>query len=253
MLSKCFRYFFQTRARLDPYNPFICQHFTSHRDVYTHFSYAITESKLSIVEKWSRSTFSAEVTQRPTFSLLLNGICISRPRKSRQRRHMCIYVRRTYTRPHQRINKEVGIHGHARAHASSLAFLSTYLCHEYSRASRIGFSIFDVSLARTLERSSVKVDTEVIILSSLAGRAIHIPFLSVNRATEHVSPHFRQSVTNEADEERRDMYLNEIQRLSAKSILYAFYSVQCTTSGKMIDICYLVDNIQGFIHTSTLR
>lgn len=64
------------------------------------------------------------------FSLPLNGVCISRPRKSRRCEGCAdVYTPLQDTRIHGRargINKEVRAHtdGHARAHASTLAFLS---------------------------------------------------------------------------------------------------------------------------------
>lgn len=118
---------------------------------------------------------------------------------------MYIAVRRTHVYKGRAlaINKEVAIHGRARAHASPLAFLSTYLCHEYSRASRIGFSIFDVSLARTLERSSECQGrhgrSNYPVRCGACRMRDRILFLSTNRA---MSPHFRQNVAGEADEER---------------------------------------------------
>lgn len=150
---------------LDSHNVFISLVNFSHSigDVYTHVSVAITESKLSRGGKWSRSVFSRWSYARAVrHSRSRWMVYASQGRVNLDGEGAGVYtVRRThvYTTARSRINKEVGIYGRARAHASPLAFLSIYLCHEYSRASRIGFSIFDVSLARTLERSNVKVDT----------------------------------------------------------------------------------------------
>lgn len=128
-----------------------------------HISVAITESKLSRGGKWSRSVFSRWSYARAVrHSRSRWMVYASQGRVNLDGKGAGVYtVRRThvYTTARSRINKEVGIYGRARAHASPLAFLSIYLCHEYSRASRIGFSIFDVSLSCTLKRSNVKVDT----------------------------------------------------------------------------------------------
>jgi len=113
---------------------------------------------------------------------------------------VCTHRRtRTHDRAYESIRKWAYTDTRTRTHhTSSLAFLSTYLCHEYSRASHIGFSIFDISLARTLERSNVKVYTRGNYPVRAGRMRDHIPFLSVNRAIEHVSLHFRQSVADEA-------------------------------------------------------
>lgn len=94
------------------------------RCLYTYTFRELAEGKLSRAARSGVGRyFRDEVTQGPrqTFSLLLNGVCISRPRKSRRRDGAGVYTfaEHTYTWSYSRINKEVGIHGYARAQANT--------------------------------------------------------------------------------------------------------------------------------------
>lgn len=167
---------FRTRGHLNPHDAFIRSLVYRSRTIaYTHFSsYAIAESEHSLAPRSGVGRyFRDEVTQGPSDISPAPRwmVYASQGRVNLGGEKAQVYVGSRDT-PYTRESIRKWAYTDTRVHTRARKFLRAYLCHEYSRASHIGFSIFDVSPSRSPSSDRMSRSTRgVIILSRLAGRA----------------------------------------------------------------------------------